>query len=129
MAAELVNSATSEKLVEMDWTKNIQICELVAHDNRYVHQTLPNLCLSLLSLISLSNEEYVRLCVDCGLCLFCWFIVQGFTIESNLWNLFVRVAWGRGIGHCCYFSISSTKLMSFLFDMFNMILIGQVVGT
>ena len=35
MAAELVSSATSEKLVEMDWTKNIQICELVAHDHRY----------------------------------------------------------------------------------------------
>jgi len=34
MAAELVSSATSEKLIEMDWTKNIQICELVAHDHR-----------------------------------------------------------------------------------------------
>ncbi|PSR88081.1 Hepatocyte growth factor-regulated tyrosine kinase [Actinidia chinensis var. chinensis] len=34
MAAELVNSATSEKLTEMDWTKNIQICELVARDQR-----------------------------------------------------------------------------------------------
>lgn len=35
MAAELVNSATSEKLTEMDWTKNIEICELVARDQRY----------------------------------------------------------------------------------------------
>lgn len=36
MAAELVNSATSEKLAETDWMKNIQICELVAHDQRCV---------------------------------------------------------------------------------------------
>jgi len=35
MAAELVNGATSEKLAETDWTKNIEICELVAHDRRY----------------------------------------------------------------------------------------------
>ena len=35
MAAELVNYATSEKLTEMDWTKNIEICELVARDQRY----------------------------------------------------------------------------------------------
>ncbi|KAJ4715135.1 target of Myb protein 1-like [Melia azedarach] len=34
MAAELVNSATSEKLAEVDWTKNIEICELVAGDQR-----------------------------------------------------------------------------------------------
>ncbi|KAF4349090.1 hypothetical protein G4B88_029059 [Cannabis sativa] len=34
MAAELVHSATSEKLPEIDWTKNIQICELVAHDQK-----------------------------------------------------------------------------------------------
>ncbi|KAF5960694.1 hypothetical protein HYC85_001903 [Camellia sinensis] len=34
MAADLVNSATSEKLTEMDWTKNIEICELVARDQR-----------------------------------------------------------------------------------------------
>ncbi|KAL4354221.1 hypothetical protein GQ457_06G034480 [Hibiscus cannabinus] len=34
MAAELVNSATSEKLAEMDWAKNIEICELVARDQR-----------------------------------------------------------------------------------------------
>ncbi|XP_048327781.1 TOM1-like protein 5 isoform X1 [Ziziphus jujuba] len=34
MAAELVNSATSEKLNEIDWTKNIEICEFVAHDQR-----------------------------------------------------------------------------------------------
>lgn len=36
MAAELVNSATSEKLAETDWMKNIEICELVAHDQRCV---------------------------------------------------------------------------------------------
>ncbi|KAL6223274.1 hypothetical protein ACLB2K_006662 [Fragaria x ananassa] len=40
MAAELVNSATSEKLAEMDWTKNIQICELVAHDNRQARDVI-----------------------------------------------------------------------------------------
>lgn len=40
MAAELVNSATSEKLVEMDWMKNIQICELVAHDNRQARDVI-----------------------------------------------------------------------------------------
>ncbi|MFQ6633121.1 hypothetical protein Gotur_010519 [Gossypium turneri] len=34
MAAELVNFATSEKLAEMDWAKNIEICELVARDQR-----------------------------------------------------------------------------------------------
>ncbi|XP_061979127.1 TOM1-like protein 5 isoform X2 [Populus nigra] len=34
MAAELVNSATNDKLAEVDWTKNIEICELVAHDER-----------------------------------------------------------------------------------------------
>ncbi|KAK2656396.1 hypothetical protein Ddye_009448 [Dipteronia dyeriana] len=34
MAAELVNSATSEKLAEVDWSKNIEICELVARDQR-----------------------------------------------------------------------------------------------
>ncbi|PIN17973.1 hypothetical protein CDL12_09357 [Handroanthus impetiginosus] len=34
MAADLVSSATSDKLSEMDWTKNIEICELVAHDHR-----------------------------------------------------------------------------------------------
>lgn len=35
MAAELVNAATSERLAEIDWMKNIAICELVAHDQRY----------------------------------------------------------------------------------------------
>ena len=35
MAAERVNAATSEKLTETDWMKNIEICELVAHDHRY----------------------------------------------------------------------------------------------
>ncbi|KAI3415046.1 uncharacterized protein J3R85_015505, partial [Psidium guajava] len=34
MAAELVNAATSDKLDEVDWTKNIQICELVGRDQR-----------------------------------------------------------------------------------------------
>ncbi|KAL4561298.1 hypothetical protein LXL04_033462 [Taraxacum kok-saghyz] len=34
MAAELVTAATSEKLAEMDWTKSIEICELVARDHR-----------------------------------------------------------------------------------------------
>ncbi|XP_028785131.1 TOM1-like protein 5 isoform X1 [Neltuma alba] len=34
MAAELVNAATSEKLAEIDWIKNIEICELVAQDQR-----------------------------------------------------------------------------------------------
>ncbi|KAL5566354.1 hypothetical protein UlMin_029518 [Ulmus minor] len=34
MAAELVNAATSEKLAETDWMKNIEICELVAKDAR-----------------------------------------------------------------------------------------------
>ncbi|KAJ0623468.1 putative VHS domain, GAT domain, GAT domain superfamily protein [Helianthus annuus] len=34
MAAELVNAATSDKLTEMDWTKSIEICELVARDHR-----------------------------------------------------------------------------------------------
>ncbi|CAL0319772.1 unnamed protein product [Lupinus luteus] len=34
MAAELINAATSEKLAETDWAKNIEICELVAHDKR-----------------------------------------------------------------------------------------------
>ncbi|XP_050206958.1 TOM1-like protein 5 [Mercurialis annua] len=33
-AAELVNAATSDKLSEVDWTKNIQICESVARDHR-----------------------------------------------------------------------------------------------
>lgn len=34
MASELVNSATSDKLTEVDWAKNIEICEIVAHDQR-----------------------------------------------------------------------------------------------
>ncbi|KAL8477338.1 hypothetical protein ACS0TY_029587 [Phlomoides rotata] len=34
MASELVNAATSDKLTEMDWTKNIEICEVVARDHR-----------------------------------------------------------------------------------------------
>ncbi|OIV97023.1 hypothetical protein TanjilG_19570 [Lupinus angustifolius] len=34
MVADLVNAATSEKLAETDWAKNIEICEIVAHDKR-----------------------------------------------------------------------------------------------
>ncbi|KAK6923324.1 VHS domain [Dillenia turbinata] len=34
MVAELVISATSEKLTETDWAKNIEICEVVARDQR-----------------------------------------------------------------------------------------------
>lgn len=34
MAPELVNAATSDKLSETDWTKNIEICEQVAQDQR-----------------------------------------------------------------------------------------------
>lgn len=34
MATELVNLATNDKLPEVDWTKNIEICELVARDQR-----------------------------------------------------------------------------------------------
>lgn len=40
MAAELVNSATSDKLAEMDWVKNIEICEMVAHDQKYIYLLL-----------------------------------------------------------------------------------------
>ncbi|CAL4996173.1 unnamed protein product [Urochloa decumbens] len=32
MASEMVKAATSDKLKEMDWEKNIEICELVAQD-------------------------------------------------------------------------------------------------
>lgn len=32
MAAEMVILATSERLKEMDWTRNIEICELVTRD-------------------------------------------------------------------------------------------------
>ncbi|XP_062195560.1 TOM1-like protein 5 [Phragmites australis] len=32
MTSEMVKAATSEKLKEMDWAKNIEICELVAQD-------------------------------------------------------------------------------------------------
>lgn len=42
MATELVNSATSEKLADVDWTKNIEICELVARDQRFNLQNTPN---------------------------------------------------------------------------------------
>lgn len=45
MAAELVSSATSEKLADVDWAKNIEICELAARDERY--DELSNLLVSL----------------------------------------------------------------------------------
>jgi hypothetical protein len=32
MASEMVKAATSEKLKEMYWAKNIEICELIAQD-------------------------------------------------------------------------------------------------
>ncbi|OAY33223.1 TOM1-like protein 5 isoform X1 [Manihot esculenta] len=40
MAAELVNSATSDKLPELDWTKNIEICESVALDRRQARDVI-----------------------------------------------------------------------------------------
>ncbi|XP_059656274.1 TOM1-like protein 5 isoform X2 [Cornus florida] len=40
MASELVNSATSEKLTEMDWMKNIEICELVSLDQRQARDVI-----------------------------------------------------------------------------------------
>lgn len=40
MASELVNSATSEKLTEIDWVKNIEICELVARDQRLARDVI-----------------------------------------------------------------------------------------
>lgn len=42
MASEMVKAATSDKLKEMDWAKNIEICELVAQDPGYAcHSLLP----------------------------------------------------------------------------------------
>ena len=35
MVAKMVKAATSDKLKEMDWAKNIEICELVAQDPWY----------------------------------------------------------------------------------------------
>lgn len=35
MATEMVSLATNEKLKEMDWMKNIEICELVSRDPGY----------------------------------------------------------------------------------------------
>lgn len=40
MASELVNSATNDKLTEVDWTKNIEICELVASDQRQARDVI-----------------------------------------------------------------------------------------
>lgn len=39
MAAELVDAATSTNLAEMDWGKNIEICELAANDQKYGLET------------------------------------------------------------------------------------------
>ena len=36
MASVMVKAATSDKLKEMDWAKNIEICEFVAQDPGYV---------------------------------------------------------------------------------------------
>jgi hypothetical protein len=44
MAAELVSSATSEKLADVDWAKNIEICELAARDERYAEPDCFFLC-------------------------------------------------------------------------------------
>ncbi|XP_017422379.1 TOM1-like protein 5 isoform X2 [Vigna angularis] len=38
--AALVIAATSEKLAETDWIKNIEICELVAHDKRQARDVI-----------------------------------------------------------------------------------------
>ncbi|KAL3813137.1 hypothetical protein ACJIZ3_014405 [Penstemon smallii] len=43
MASELVSGATSEKLTEMDWTKSIEICELVAQDNRQAKDVIKSI--------------------------------------------------------------------------------------
>ncbi|WCJ37624.1 ENTH/VHS/GAT family protein [Euphorbia peplus] len=43
MAAELVNSATNDKLHEVDWTKNIAICELVARDQRQARDVVKSI--------------------------------------------------------------------------------------
>jgi hypothetical protein len=43
MAAEMVKAVTSDKLKEMDWAKNIEICELVAQDPGYACHS-PPLC-------------------------------------------------------------------------------------
>ncbi|XP_047310813.1 TOM1-like protein 5 [Impatiens glandulifera] len=40
MATELVNSATSEKLPEMDWTRSIEICELISRDQRQAREVI-----------------------------------------------------------------------------------------
>lgn len=40
MASEMVKAATSDKLKEMDWAKNIEICELVARDPGYACRSL-----------------------------------------------------------------------------------------
>ncbi|XP_013622535.1 PREDICTED: TOM1-like protein 2 [Brassica oleracea var. oleracea] len=40
MASELVSSATSEKLTDVDWGKNIEICELAARDERHAKDVI-----------------------------------------------------------------------------------------
>ncbi|CAA7396458.1 unnamed protein product [Spirodela intermedia] len=42
-AAELVYSATSDKLKEVDWTKNIEICELVACDSGHAKEVIKSI--------------------------------------------------------------------------------------
>ncbi|KAL1347046.1 hypothetical protein HN51_020569 [Arachis hypogaea] len=42
-AAELVHAATSDKLTETDWTKNIEICELVAQDPRHARDVVKSI--------------------------------------------------------------------------------------
>lgn len=43
MAAELVSAATSDKLTEVDWTKSIEICELVAKDHRQAKDVIKSI--------------------------------------------------------------------------------------
>jgi hypothetical protein len=46
MASEMVKAVTSDKLKEMDWAKNIEICELVAQDPGYACHPPPIFFLS-----------------------------------------------------------------------------------
>lgn len=43
MAAELVSAATSDKLTEVDWTKSIEICEMVARDHRQAKDVIKSI--------------------------------------------------------------------------------------
>jgi hypothetical protein len=53
MASEMVKAAASDKLKEMDWAKNIEICELVARDPGYARRSpsLPSPILVFFSLL------------------------------------------------------------------------------